>query len=119
MNQVNQVVASGKAGDILYFMRVLLFIAFLSMGYELSRPRPAACKKPGFLSPDTAVPVWQEQAWKVLRPWQRKASEKAVARYAESQEKKWRHWNEAMFEPGESVTLTQPGRKKKLSEGAS
>ena len=26
-------------------------------------------------------------------------AEKAVKRYAEAQEKKWRNWNEAMFEP--------------------
>jgi hypothetical protein len=30
----------------------------------------------------------QQKAW----------SEKAVKRYAEAQEKKWRNWNEAMFE---------------------
>ena len=31
-------------------------------------------------------------------PEQREWSEKAVRKYAEAQDKKWRHWNEAMFE---------------------
>jgi hypothetical protein len=31
-------------------------------------------------------------------PWQRTASRKAVERYADAQERKWRRWNEAMFE---------------------
>jgi len=33
-----------------------------------------------------------------LAPWQKEWAEKAVTRYAEAQEKKWRRWNEAMFE---------------------
>lgn len=33
-----------------------------------------------------------------LTPEQRRWAEKAVKRYAEAQEKKWRRWNEAMFE---------------------
>lgn len=32
-------------------------------------------------------------------PRQKEWAEKAVRRYAEAQEKKWRNWNEAMFEP--------------------
>jgi len=33
-----------------------------------------------------------------LAPWQREWAEKAVRGYREAQEKKWRRWNEAMFE---------------------
>jgi len=33
-----------------------------------------------------------------LAPWQKEWAEKAVTRYAEAQDKKWRRWNEAMFE---------------------
>ena len=94
---INQTVRPANAGDILYFMRVLLFIAFLSMGYQLSQPRSAANKEPDMLLPDTTEPS-QEQEWADLPPWQRRASEKAIERYAESQEKKWRRWNDAMFE---------------------
>jgi len=95
---MNQTAGPGNAGDILYSMRALLFIAFLCMGYTLSRPRPAAGKKQDVLSPDTVRAVSQGQEWAGIPPWQRQASEKAVARYAGSQEKKWRRWNESMFE---------------------
>ena len=92
MNQVNQVVGSGNAGDVLYFMRVMLFITLLSMGYVLSQPNPGTRKEEGVLLPDTTP------EWPGILPWQRRASAKAVTRYAESQERKWRRWNEAMFE---------------------
>jgi hypothetical protein len=95
---MNQAVGPGNTGDILYFMRVLLFIAFLCMGYELSRPQTANNKGQDLLLSDTIEPGSQDQKWSGLPPWQRKASEKAVERYAESQEKKWRRWNESMFE---------------------
>ena len=35
------------------------------------------------------APTSQQKAW----------AEKAIQRYAASQEKKWRRWNEAMYEP--------------------
>ena len=82
-------------GDIFYFMRVLLFVALLSTAYALSRPQPAGDKT--VLLPDTA-PDPPENGWASMPSWQRKASEKAVARYAGAQQKKWRRWNEAMFE---------------------
>ena len=94
---MNQTVGPGNTGDILYFMRVTLFIALLCMGYSLSRPMPTNKTEPDLLLPDTTEPS-QEQEWSRLPPWQRKASEKAVERYAESQDKKWRKWNDAMFE---------------------
>jgi hypothetical protein len=93
----NQAVGPGNTGDIFYFMRVLLFILLLSMGYALSRPRPVGEKEQATLLPDTET-LPQYQQWPRLLPWQRKASEKAIERYAGSQEKKWRRWNEAMFE---------------------
>ena len=92
----NQAVGPGNTGDMFYFMRVLLFIALLSMGYALSRPTPVARKEEVSLLPDTIGS--QEQQWPRLLPWQRKASEKAIEKYAGSQEKKWWRWNEAMFE---------------------
>ena len=95
---INQTIVQGNTGDILYFMRVLLFIAFLCMGYELSRPPTANNRGQDLLLSDTIEPGSQDQKWSGLPPWQRKASEKAVERYAESQEKKWWRWNESMFE---------------------
>jgi len=37
-----------------------------------------------------------------ITPQQQKWAKRAVKRYAESQEKKWRRWNEAMFEAKQS-----------------
>jgi len=34
-----------------------------------------------------------------INPRQKEWSEKAVRRFAEAQEKQWRNWNTAMFEP--------------------
>ena len=94
---MNQPTVPANPGDILYFMRVTLFIALLCAGYSLNRPTPASKTEPYLLLADTTEPS-PEQEWPNLPPWQRKASEKAVERYAEAQEKKWRRWNEAMFE---------------------
>jgi len=94
---INQTAGPVSAGDILYFMRVLLFIAFLSMGYTLSRPRSVPDDtKDELLLP--SVVDSPEKEWADLPPWQRRASEKAIEGYAAAQEKKWRRWNEAMFE---------------------
>ncbi len=87
-----------QAGDVLYFTRVTLFITLLCMGYTLSRPTPTKGKEQALLLPATTGASSPERGWAGLPPWQRKASEKAVERYAEVQEKKWRRWNEAMFE---------------------
>ena len=95
---MNQTVGPGNTGDILYFMRVLLFVAFLSMGYALSRPQTASNKEQALLLTDTTGPSSQDQEWAGLPPWQRKASDRAIERYTKSQDKKWRRWNEAMFE---------------------
>ena len=94
---MNQVVGSAYTGDISYFIRVLLFITFLSMGYELSRPRPAGNKEQVKLLSETGASS-EDKEWPDLPPWQRKASKKAIERYASVQDKKWRRWNEAMFE---------------------
>ena len=95
---MNQPIVPANPGDILYFMRVTLFIALLCMGYSLSRPTPAKGKEQDMLLPATAGAGSEDKEWADLPSWQRKASEKAVERYAGSQEKKWQHWNDAMFE---------------------
>ncbi|MFC1874633.1 hypothetical protein ACFLY3_00540 [Chloroflexota bacterium] len=92
----NQTVGTGSTGDFLYSTRVLLFVAFLSMGYVLSRPKPD--KEQDQLLLATTEPASQDKEWAGIQPWQREASEKAIERYAGSQEKKWRRWNESMFE---------------------
>ena len=95
---MNQPIVPANTGDILYSMRVTLFIALLCMGYSLSRPTTAKGKEQALLLPATAEAGSPVQEWAGLPPWQRKASEKAIEMYTATQEKKWRRWNEAMFE---------------------
>jgi len=72
--------------------------AFVRIGYELGQPKPAGNKNPALLLPDNTNLDSPEQEWVGLLLWQRRASEKSVEKYAATQEKKWRNWNEAMFE---------------------
>jgi len=95
---MNQPIGPANTGDILYFMRVTLFIALLCMGYSLSRPMPAGNKERELFLIDTTGVDSEGKEWAGLPSWQRKASEKAIEKYTEAQEKKWRRWNEAMFE---------------------
>ena len=92
---MSQPAIPSNTGDILYPTRVMLFITLLCMGYELSRPVPASKEREPLL-PAIVSPTGP--AWEGLPPWQRKASMKAIERYTAAQEKKWRRWNEAMFE---------------------
>jgi hypothetical protein len=94
---INQIAGPENTSDVFYFTRVLLFIVLISMGYELSRPQTANKKEQDILLTNT-VSLDQDPKWPSLLPWQKNASEKAVERYSETQEKKWRRWNEAMFE---------------------
>ena len=73
-------------------MRVSLFITLLLTGYVLSQPQTANIEE-GDIPSSGATREWEN-----LPPWQRKASDRAIERYTRSQEKKWRRWNEAMFE---------------------
>ena len=86
----NQYYWPADTGDFLYPVRVSLFIALLLMGYVLSQPDDA--RERDIPSPDATA------EWESLPAWQRKASDRAIERYTSSQEKKWRRWNEAMFE---------------------
>ena len=95
---MNQSAGPANTGEILYFMRVTLFIALLCMGYSLSRPISAGNKERELLLLATTGAVSEDKEWAGLPLWQRKSSEKAIEKYAATQEKKWRRWNEAMFE---------------------
>ncbi|MDD4986447.1 MAG: hypothetical protein PHQ43_11835 [Dehalococcoidales bacterium] len=93
---MNQPTVPANPGDILYSTRVMMFITLLCMGYELSRSIPVSKAKSVLLLPATINP--SDPEWESLPIWQKKASEKAIERYTATQEKKWRKWNEAMFE---------------------
>jgi len=84
--------------DPLYFMRVTLFVMLLCMGYALSRPVSSGKSAEITLLPATIGKDPENKGWSDLPYWQKEASAKAVEKYAATQEKKWRRWNEAMFE---------------------
>lgn len=76
-------------------MVVLLVMAsLLRVSYELNRQETLASSSSQLL-PQAIAKGSNEPG---LTPQQREWAEKAVKRYAEAQEKKWRRWNEAMFE---------------------
>ena len=66
------------------YLAFMTMAVLLRLSYELSRPKG---NNPG---PNVLTP--QEKEW----------ADKAVQRYAEAQERKWQHWNEAMFEAKQS-----------------
>ena len=74
---------------------LVVIAALLRVSYELSRWRTVEHNGDANPLPAT-VPVPPSE--KDTLPWQREASAKAIKRYAETQKKKWRRWNEAMFE---------------------
>jgi len=81
-------------------MIVVVMASLLRVSWELSRQTSSAAESDahqapvGLLSPSTG----RNPDGTELMPWQKEWAEKAVRRYAEAQEKKWRRWNEAMFE---------------------
>ncbi len=86
-------------------MLMLVFMASLiRASYELSRLRHSGPAQGDHQALDggsnLSAATNPEQT--ELAPWQKGWAEKAVRRYAESQEKKWRRWNEAMFEAKQS-----------------
>jgi len=95
---INQSTGPANPGDTLYSMRVTMFITLLCLGYSLSRPTPAGNKERELFLLETTGADSEDKEWAGLPSWQRKASGKAIERYAATQDKKWRRWNEAMFE---------------------
>jgi hypothetical protein len=65
-------------------LMIMVIAALLRTSYELSKPKPH--------NPYTGTDL------NTITPQQKEWAEKATKRYAEVQDKKWRHWNEAMFE---------------------
>ncbi len=80
-----------------FMLTLLVMAALLRASYELHKPQPKALQSVSFWAntrpaSGTAQPAslnLQQKAW----------ADKAVKRYAAAQEKKWRKWTEAMFEP--------------------
>jgi len=78
-------------------MLAMMVMAILMRAvYELGRPSEPGTERS---SPDLLpATMGANHSTPGLTPLQKEWSEKAVKRYAEAQEKKWRKWNDAMFE---------------------
>jgi len=68
------------------YFTFMTMAVLLRLSYEMSRPTLVRTSAVEFSLQTEPAP--REKEW----------SDKAVRGYAQSQEKKWRHWNEAMFE---------------------
>jgi hypothetical protein len=84
-----------KPGQFEFMFPFMLTAILVRASYELSKPKQA--EKVLFLTGKHLFADTSKQT--TITPRQREWAEKAVKRYAEAQEKKWRNWNEAMFEP--------------------
>jgi len=78
-------------------LMLVVMAALLRASYEMSRPKPKLSKEVSAFAETHPMNETPTQA--ALTPQQKEWAEKAVKIYAEAQEKKWRRWNEAMFEP--------------------
>ncbi len=81
------------------WMGLLLLATLIRVGYEYNRPAKPILSYNIQLQPAVGAEsgIVNDKSVEIL-PWQKKASEKAVKHYAETQEKKWQRWNDAMFE---------------------
>lgn len=80
--------------------RYLMALALLKSGYDASKsPRPSeleTCQgKLTASSADDTVRVEPTELPPQLRRWAKKSAQN----YARAQERKWRNWEQAMFEP--------------------
>lgn len=73
--------------ELYFFFAYMMMAIMLRVCCEMGRKRSPAVEQG--THPPAAGSTLQQREW----------AEKAVMRYAEAQEKKWRNWNDAMFEP--------------------
>ena len=79
--------------ELLFPLMVMAMLVWASDG--LSEPRRT--KDVAFLAKNN--PRSDSPRQTPVNPRQKEWAEKAVRRFAEAQEKQWRNWNQAMFEP--------------------
>jgi hypothetical protein len=70
-------------------MMLMVMAGLLRSSHELSHPKSELDVPMNLIEKDSRQKEW---------------ADKAIKRYAETQEKKWRNWNEAMFEPVNPAT---------------
>ena len=78
-------------------LMLMVMAALLRASYEMSAPKPSPLGEVSAFA-ETHV-INETKKPDTITPQQREWADKAVKQYAETQEKKWSRWNEAMFEP--------------------
>jgi len=74
-------------------IKTLTLVTGARMMYEASRPQKPSSSNP---EPSNSSPDPQPDLWSGYRQKYRQWSRKAVRKYAQAQEKRWRAWEEAM-----------------------
>ena len=77
--------------DPLAPIRWLVFLALWRMSYEAANINRTSGTGTSYL-------IQRDPPQEIAGPRQKEWTEKAIKGYAAAQEKKWRRWNEAMFE---------------------
>jgi len=75
---------------------LMVMAALLRASHELSTPKATPLKEVSAFAETHLINGVPNPD---ITPEQREWADKAVRKYAETQEEKWRRWNEAMFEP--------------------
>jgi len=78
-------------------LMLMVMAALLRTSYELSQPRPSRLEEVSEFAETHLINETPKPT--AITPQQKEWAEKATRSYAQAQEKKWRNWNEAMFEP--------------------
>lgn len=76
---------------------IMVMAALLRTSFEMSRPTSNSSEEVAAFA-DTYPTKETSKPFTITRQ-QKEWAEKAAKNYAQAQEKKWRCWNEAMFEP--------------------
>ena len=76
---------------------IMVMAALLRASYEMSRPNSKSSEEVTAFAETYSINEPPKPIAITLQ--QKEWAEKAARNYAQAQEKKWRHWNEAMFEP--------------------
>jgi len=86
-------------------LMLMVMAGLLRASYELSNSKPKPPNPVSFLAKTRPVSGTTRPTGLTLQ--QKEWADKAVKRYAEVQEKKWRNWTDSMFEPSKQHSAPQ------------
>ena len=78
-------------------LMLMVMSALLRVSYDMSRLKPNPSVEVSAFADTRSISETSKPG--TITSQQKEWADKAVKRYAEAQEKKWRNWNDAMFEP--------------------